>query len=207
MKALQGSVTEQVCTSADLSTAARRLWQADISGTAYLKLLQQQDLPEDGLRLLPHLLPRREAIWWGCLCAWEMTRQHEQSSCREALKAACCWVSDPSEANRRAAQVPADAGNLTTASSCLAAAVCWSEIGAADAGARLVVAAVLLAAVERAPLHYAEHCRRFLAMGLQVANGLHGWDERTHTREASPHPPARRVPQAPHQRPEVVAVS
>jgi hypothetical protein len=48
---------------------------------------------------LAYLLPRREAVWWGCQCV----RAIGGGEADEALLAAEAWVRDPEDATRRAA--------------------------------------------------------------------------------------------------------
>ena len=46
-----------------------------------------------------YLLPRREAVWWGCQCLRALQEQRNP----DALLAAEAWVRDPEEESRRAA--------------------------------------------------------------------------------------------------------
>lgn len=48
---------------------------------------------------LAYLLPRREAVWWGCQCVRAMNGNKPD----DALLAAEAWVRDPDETSRRAA--------------------------------------------------------------------------------------------------------
>lgn len=182
MSTIDQPVSESLCESAGLSAKARRCWERGCTGADYFERLREHGLDEDALRLVPHLLPRRETVWWGCLCAWDLGREVAAETERNAIRAVCRWVNEPSEANRQAVQIFANAGGLKTSASCLAAAVSWTDV---EAGTRLVAAAVLLAAVQHEPLAYADHCRRFLAIARQVIEGRHRWDEEARSRRTA----------------------
>ncbi|WP_431308523.1 DUF6931 family protein, partial [Azospirillum oryzae] len=53
----------------DLSAEAKALFAPNAPTSAYLKALIDAELYADAIRLLGIALPRREAVWWGCLAA------------------------------------------------------------------------------------------------------------------------------------------
>lgn len=139
------------------------------------------------MRFLAHALPRRTAIWWGCLCLWQVARPEPAEAMRAALAVAVRWVQEPSEDNRRAADAPARAAGLGTAARCLAKAVFWSGGSLAPPHfppvvpkpfltAKAVAGAVLLAAAHSGPADVRRLRRReFLAVGREVAVGKVPW--------------------------------
>ncbi|MGE3804663.1 MAG: hypothetical protein AB7K24_08340 [Gemmataceae bacterium] len=88
----------------ELSEEARALLDDRMTARALLKLLQEQTLYVDAIRVAAYLLPRREAVWWGCLCVWQVHRSEPKPDSAEALKAVVAWVREPVEERRRAAE-------------------------------------------------------------------------------------------------------
>lgn len=79
--------------------------------------------PATALAFLAHLLPRREAVWWGCQCVGAMLGPEADD---EAMRLATQWVRDPDEDARRAALTFAESGDMRKATSWLARAVAHS---------------------------------------------------------------------------------
>ena len=48
--------------------------QPELTGRALLQRLQMAELRTDALKVLPHLLDKRAAVWWGCLCVCQAER-------------------------------------------------------------------------------------------------------------------------------------
>jgi hypothetical protein len=104
------------------------------------------------------------------------------------LEAAERWVADPSETNRRAAGVCAEAASYETPGAVAALAAFWSEgsLAPADAapvtvpphlGPGAVTSAVQLAAVVCEPQKAPDKFTRFLEIGTAVAQGKDRWPE------------------------------
>lgn len=112
----------QLCQRAKVGDEAKALLTDDIATKEFVALLVEKELLKDALRLIAHLLPRREAIGWGCLCV-----RHALASLNlpvpEVQLAAERWVAQPSEENRWAARHMADAEKPKNASAFLAWAV------------------------------------------------------------------------------------
>jgi hypothetical protein len=102
------------------------------------------------------LLPRREAVWWGCRTveAFVPSRSREED---EAIRAAADWVREPADARRLTALAIGIRGSSKLPSTYLALAAGWSggrmDVGAGEPvpvpphqTARLVRVAVLIAA-------------------------------------------------------------
>lgn len=103
-----------------------------------------------------YLLPRREAVWWACLCIRhaDAARSPEEVA---ALEAAEAWVHDPGEEPRQAAMNAGMNGDRNCAATWAALAAAWSggNFFASDksfahpprpATAKCVVGAVMYAA-------------------------------------------------------------
>ena len=110
--------------------------------------------PAAALAFLAHLLPRREAVWWGCQSVSAVLGAAARS---EGLRLALHWVRDPDETLRREALAFSQAGDLRDPANWLARAAGHSggsllapehppRPPAPDACAMAVNAAVVLAA-------------------------------------------------------------
>jgi hypothetical protein len=105
-----------------------------------------------------------------------------------ALQAAEKWAADPSDDNRRAAYPASEAATLGTPAGCAALAAFFSGGSLAPPNvtavppkegltAKVVGGALLLASVLTEPQKAPEKQQRFLALGLEVANGANRWKE------------------------------
>jgi hypothetical protein len=169
-----------------LSKEARQLLRADLTPRAFFDLLVEQGRHADALRFLAQALPKRLAVWWGCLCNWHTARPEPPESVAAALHVAVRWALEPTEANRLAAGEVGQKEDCETSAGCLAMAAFWSSGSLTpshlpavpvppDLTGRLVSGAVLLAAVERDAMQFREHYRQFLALGLDVLQGKNLW--------------------------------
>jgi hypothetical protein len=68
----------------------------------FLKRLAAEGKPDHANSVCAYLLPRREAVWWGCESVRRLLGDRSRSDTAE-LKAAETWVREPTEENRRAA--------------------------------------------------------------------------------------------------------
>jgi hypothetical protein len=151
----------------------------------FLEQLAQRGLFPDAVRFLAHALPKREAVWWACLCARECLTPETPQASVAALQAAERWVYSPTEENRREAMALAEAAKFDSPQSWAAVAAFWSGGSMAPANAPAVppgetltaaaaAGAIMLSAVLREPHQAADKYRRFLAFGLDIANGGSG---------------------------------
>jgi hypothetical protein len=152
----------------------------------FLDQLIAQRQFQDATRFLAHALPKREAVWWACVCARQATLGGDSATA--ALAAAEAWVYQPTEDNRRAAMAVAQATGFTTPASWAAVGAFWSggsmappEAPTVPPGEFLtsaaVAGAVLLAAVEREPEKSDDKFRAFIAAAIDIANGGNGRNE------------------------------
>ena len=91
-------------------TTARQVFEAFPTAADDIEVEPADEAPLDFARkligrrfeaivYLAYLLPRREAVWWGCQCV----RAIGGNKADDALTAAEAWVRDPDESTRRAA--------------------------------------------------------------------------------------------------------
>lgn len=144
--------------------------------------LEAGGFPIEATRLLAHALPKREAIWWACMCAAHTAPTNLPEPDRLARQAAEHWVRQPTDKNRRGAMRLADATTLGTPDALCAYAVFWSgeTIGPEDQppvpptphmAGKMVAAAVFLAAVRTVPSRQQARLMRFLEAGRNIASG------------------------------------
>jgi hypothetical protein len=130
-------------------------------------------------------LPKREAVWWACVCARETLRPEAPPAVAAALQAAEAWVYQPSEETRRAAMKHAETAKFEHAGSWAAVGAFWSggsmappEAPVVPPGENLTAAAisgsVILAAVQHEPEKSEDKFRTFIDAAVDIANGGSG---------------------------------
>lgn len=178
----------EVCQSIELGEASRELLRNDPTASQFLsRLIEKQEFP-DAARFWAHALPKREAIWWACVCARLVMADGAPLPQHAALEAAEAWCADPTEENRRKTMPASDAAGLGTPAGCAAAAAFWSggslappELPVVPPGEELtahgVAGSVMLAAVRSEPEKAPEKFKAFFERGLGVAEGTVRWNE------------------------------
>jgi hypothetical protein len=170
-----------------LGDEARALLRGGQTPAQFLGVLSEKKLFLDAIRFLANCLPKREGVWWACVCARAVLGT-SPPAVAAALQVAEKWVVDPSEDNRVAGMAAAEKAGLDNPAACAAMAAFWSGGSLAPPGlpvvppketltAHGVASSVLLAAVVNEPAKVAEKHQRFLAIGLEVANGTNRWKE------------------------------
>ncbi|MDE3175761.1 MAG: hypothetical protein KGM15_06580 [Pseudomonadota bacterium] len=143
----------------------------------YVRDLMAAPPPSAALAFLAHLLPRREAIWWGCQCVSAASPARAPG-----LQLAQRWVRGPDEALRREALAYSQASDLKAPDAWLARAVGYSGGSllapdqpatppAPDACAQAVNAAAVLAAAAQPAPAVLPWIRAFAEAGIRFAQG------------------------------------
>ena len=164
----------------------------------YLEQLVDRQMHADAVQFLAHALPKREAVWWACLCGSQVLGAEPPPAATAALDAAKAWVIDPKDEKRRATFPAAEAADVGTPAGCTAAAAYFSGGSLAPAHlttvapgehitAQLVASALTLAAVIKEPEKAAEKYASFLRIGLEVAAGQQAWPEAAERKSRSRH--------------------
>ncbi len=136
----------------------------------------------DALRIRAYLLPKRDAVWWGCLCVRDELDEPLEPEQELAVAAAESWVTDPTEELRREAESKSNDVGSKGAGGLLALSAFWCEgtIGPADGPEipgddRLVCQGVAAALITAAYLGDAKKANNrltaFLKKGQAVADG------------------------------------
>ena len=113
---------QQLCERAKVSDEAKALLTDQSATKEFIALLVEKELFKDALRMMAFLLPKREAIGWGCLCVRHVLAADKDKPLPEVQLAAERWVSAPNDDNRWAAKQLADKEKPATASGLLAKA-------------------------------------------------------------------------------------
>ena len=174
-----------ICQDIELGPEAKLCLQAETSPVEFLFLLLQQQLHPDAVRFMARALPKREAVWWACLCARSTLSETSAPEYIKALTVAEAWVYKPTEDNRRQANAAAQAAGFDNAVAWAAMAAFWSDGSMAPENlpvvppadnlcSKAVSGAVMLAAVLKQPEKASEKYIFFLQQAVDIANGGNG---------------------------------
>jgi len=152
---------------------------------AALEALVQAGLFTEATKVLAFALPKRESVWWACMCARHTMPATLPEPDRLALEAAEKWVFKGEEAVRRAAFAYAETAGFGTPEAWAAVGAFWSGDSMAPSGqaavppaphlsGTAVSGAVLLAAVRDQPARRPARLTRFVASGREIADGGSG---------------------------------
>jgi len=136
----------------------------------------------EATRLLAHALPKREAVWWACMCARHVPLPDLPEADGKALEAAEAWVRKQTDELRRQAMDLAQSSGFATPECWAAVAAFWSGDSMAPLGqpavppaphlaGRAVSGAVALASVRTKPERATARLQQFLASGREIAAG------------------------------------
>jgi hypothetical protein len=91
----------------------------------FLRALAEEEKWEAAVSYCAYLLPRREAVWWGCQ-SLRRIQPHRGPKDTAAIEIAEAWVRDPEEQNRRAALDFGTDGDHRAPATWMALAAGWS---------------------------------------------------------------------------------
>ena len=191
----------------ELDAAGRQLLDGAADAATGVERLQGAGRMTEAARIVAYALPKREAVWWACMCARAAPDATPTPEDRAALDAAETWVRMPDERARRAAMTAAEKAGFNSAEAWAAVGAFWSGGSMAPEGqmvvpppdhltATAVTGAVMLAAVRHTPDKRQERLERFVASACDIAGGGAG---RLQPEEPPAPPPAAPSP-APAQR-------
>ena len=90
----------------------------------FIKLLSNRRDLRAGLSFCAYLLPRREAVWWGCQCLRQTSQLHPEEDVQVA--AAEAWVREPGEPNRLQAFDRGTKGDTKSSGTWICLAAGWA---------------------------------------------------------------------------------
>lgn len=163
------------------------LLRQDLHPLDFVALMLEKGQFPDAVRFIAHALPKREAVWWGWVCARRAAGDSPAPKIKDALAATEKWIAQPDENNRRLAMAAAEKAELGTAAGCagLAAFFSGGSIAPPNAAAvppgefltaKAVSGAVIFAAVATDPEKAPEKFRSFVAQGLEVTKRVKLWE-------------------------------
>jgi hypothetical protein len=145
--------------------------------------LEAQGLRNEAVRLAAHALPKREAVWWACMCANAVPDAALTAADSAARLAAEAWVRKPADDSlRRAAWDAAQKTEFRSPEAWAAVGAFWSGGSMAPEGQPVVPpadhltgvaisGAVVMAAVRGRPERAADRLGRFLTAARDIAGG------------------------------------
>lgn len=184
LKKIQAKTAAEVCGKYEQAAEILPLLLENMSPKAFLDKLVENDRLQEANRFLAHALPKREAVWWACLCARDVVPESDETAAN-LLKLAEAWVRKPTDENRRSAMTAAEEAGFDSPASWAAVAAFWSGDSLAPADmppvapsdeltGTAVAAAGMLAALGGDPVMAPDKFREFLDKGIDVAQGGSG---------------------------------
>ena len=166
----------------ELDGAGTALLAGKADAAAALEALVAAERLPDAMRLIAHALPKREVVWWACMCARAVPDPALLPTDAEALTAAETWVRKPDEASRRAAMVAAQASGFRSPEAWAAVGAFWSGGSMAPEGQPVVPPAdhltgvavaggIIMAALRHKPELAPARFGRFLESARDIAVG------------------------------------
>lgn len=137
----------------------------------------------DATKLFAHALPRREAVWWACMCARStLPPESLPDADRAAIEAAEAWVRSQTDELRREAFAHAEAAGFSSPEAWAAVGAFWSGDSMAPVGqpavpppahvaGAAVAGSVALASVRRLPEKRHDRLRSYLRSAFDISRG------------------------------------
>ena len=180
---------DQLVSRCQLSPEALAAIAAAADAAAAIEALESNGFLAEAVRLFAHALPKREAVWWACMCT-RLAPADAGTPGREAdlkaLETTENWVRQQDEDVRRQAIGQARAIGFQTAEAWAAAAAFWSgdSMAPPEAPAPIppppelvgvaVAGAVTLAGARGDPRLQNDRLKRFLLSARDIAAGGSG---------------------------------
>jgi hypothetical protein len=172
---------------AKLGDDARQLAGSAPDARSLVEALAGDGHPEDAVRLLAHLLPRREAVLWAWSCARRSAPADADPALTACLGATEKWIAQPTDDHRRAAMTAAQDARVGTPAGAAGLAAFLTGESLAPAGypavppaeflaAQAVAASVMLSAVSGAPRDTQAKYRDYLVRGFELAQRIQLWE-------------------------------
>ena len=125
---IKAATAQELSAEVPLSGEARSLLDPAMPPLAFLDALSAQAYYTDAVQFLSRALPKREAVWWSCLCTRDLPADDKQPELAGGLNAAEAWVYKPNEENRRKAEKAANAIKISHPARWTAMAAFWSGV-------------------------------------------------------------------------------
>lgn len=166
----------------ELDAAGQKLLDDAQDAATGVERLQGAGRMIEAARIVAYALPKREAVWWACMCARATPDAKGTPDDQAALDAAESWVRMPDEKARRAAMAAAEKAKFGSAEAWAAIGAFWSGGSLAPEGqpevppaehltGSAIAGAVLLAAVRIRPEKQVERLARYIESARSIATG------------------------------------
>jgi hypothetical protein len=173
---------DDVVARAALTGDCADLIQSDTDPAVAIRRLQDAGFVTEAARLMAFALPKRECVWWACMCARATTPADLPEADAAAVTVAEEWVRKQTDESRRQAFEHAQRSNFSTAEAWAAVAAFWSGESMSPVGqpntppaphlpGTAVIGSLTLAAVRTFPERREARLLRFLASGREIAAG------------------------------------
>jgi hypothetical protein len=170
---------------AELEDESLQLLRPEFGAREFVAELVGAERYADAARLLAHLLPRREAVFWAWTSARRVLDPEPPAAVTAAVEGTGRWIAEPAEENRRPLLEIAESAGFGTPAGCTALAVFLSgniappEVHPVEpdpfAASKAIGGAVILAAVSTEPEKAEEKFREFLSQGLDIGRRVGLW--------------------------------
>jgi hypothetical protein len=150
--------------------------------TDALERLESAGFAAEAIRLLAQALPKRECVWWACVCAASNAPADLPEPDRQAREAAELWVRQQKDEHRRLAFARAEVNGFQSPEAWAGAAAFWSGNSISTPDLPVVpppphltgtatAAALALAAIRGGGARQPMRLKRFLESGRDIAAG------------------------------------
>jgi hypothetical protein len=148
-----------------------------------IDILARNEFLIEAARLFAHALPKREAVWWACMCALHTAPPEIGEPDRKSRELAEQWVRSQTDEMRRAAMREAENAGFQSPEAWAGVAAFWSGDSLAGPDAQMkvppplhltgvaVAGAVTLAAVREKPARKDQRLQLFLGAARDIAAG------------------------------------
>lgn len=186
MKKIKAKTAQEFTEHYDaIDEQAFELLQPELTPEEYINKLLEKEYFADSVIFLAHALPKREAIWWACLCSKIVTNDDTKADDLASLSMSEKWVYEPDDNKRRMCGTLAEKGEYKSAQNWTAAAVFWSGGSITDEGepamepapylyAHAVSGAILNAVGVSGADDIDVQFQEFIKSGLNIADGGNG---------------------------------
>ena len=169
----------------ELKAESIALLGADMWPEKFIDELSVADRWVDAIKVLAHALPRREAVWWACMCATQVESLAAEPEEQAALESAEKWVFKPTDEHRLDAFQRAQKSRSSSLGTMCALAAAFSqeklpiakdqeiEVDIAEFP-KLISGTIVMAASMRDKAEFNEWLQNFLASGTNIACGGNG---------------------------------
>jgi hypothetical protein len=182
MTKLLATPWEDVLARAALTGECAAVVQGNTEAGRAIQRLEDAGFLTEAAKVMAHALPKRECVWWACMCARHTTPPDLGQADAAAVSAAETWVRQQSDESRRDAFDHAQRANFSTAEAWAAVAAFWSGDSMSPLGqpktppaphlpGTAAIGSVTLAAVRIHPARRDDRLRRFLGSARDIAAG------------------------------------